>query len=98
MSAAAKRLRGICTGSATVILLVATQSSLGPLQARATANGPTTESQAFAQAAESGDPVQIDTLTTKDTAIFANPNGTLTAQFSAGPVREPDPGSPSGWT
>jgi hypothetical protein len=37
-------------------------------------------------------------LTTKTTMVTHNEDGTWTAELSAGPVREPDPSSPSGWT
>jgi len=51
-----------------------------------------------ALAAESGQPVPVPAATSKTTAVVANPDGTFTATIAAGPVREPDPGDPSGWT
>lgn len=40
----------------------------------------------------------VSSLTTKDALVSANPDGSLTAQLAAGPVREPNPSAPSGWS
>jgi YD repeat-containing protein len=65
---------------------------------RSPVEGPTDAFEAMSKAASTGEPVIIDTYTTADTEILANPNGTFTARISAGPVRVPDPTSSSGWT
>lgn len=39
----------------------------------------------------------IDELTTTTTQVFANPDGTRTAEIAAGPVRVPSETAPSGW-
>ena len=59
---------------------------------------PTTRALALVQAANTGEPVLIDTETTTTTHVFANPDGTFTAEIASGPVRVPDPSDPSGWT
>jgi RHS repeat-associated protein len=61
-------------------------------------DGPTDAFDAISRAASTNEPVVIDTYTTADTEILANPDGTFTARISAGPVRVPDPTSSSGWT
>jgi hypothetical protein len=43
---------------------------------------------ALAAAQSSGKPVEIGDQTTAESVTYANPNGTLTAQIAAGPVRE----------
>jgi acetyl esterase/lipase len=57
-----------------------------------------TEGEALEQAEQVGEPVQVLDLTTADTVVYANPDGTFTAELSSGPVRVPDPSSPTGWS
>lgn len=40
-------------------------------------------------AEQSGHAVEVTSLLTKETAVFANPDGTFTADLASGPVREP---------
>lgn len=58
----------------------------------------TTPQLAFTQAANTGEPVLVDTETTYTSQTWANPDGTFTAEIASGPVRVPDLSSPDGWT
>jgi hypothetical protein len=49
------------------------------------------------QASTSGQRVLIENLTSEDTVVFANPDGTFTSEIAAGPVRVEDPSDPEGW-
>jgi len=53
---------------------------------------------ALEQAAKTGRQVIIADQTTKTTTVYANPNGTLTSTIAGGPVQEPDPSSPTGFS
>lgn len=57
-----------------------------------------TDAAALSEASQTGDPVLATDDTTTTTEVFGQPDGTMTAQIAAGPVREPDPTSASGWT
>ena len=82
---------GLTTGLLTV-------PSHGRVASADEAGWAATEDQASQQAKESGKPVLVLGDMTKDTQVSANPDGTFTAILSAGPVREPDPQSPMGWS
>ncbi len=66
--------------------------------ARAEGSDGITIPEAVAQAAESGHPVLATAETTESSSVVANPDGTLTATLGAGPLQEPDPDSPTGWS
>ncbi len=51
------------------------------------AAGGTSESQASALAAETGERVAVDAATTESSQVFANPDGTFTREMNAAPVR-----------
>jgi hypothetical protein len=48
-------------------------------------------------AGTSGRRVEVTDMVTKTRDVWANPDGSLTAVLSDGPVREPDPNAPSGY-
>lgn len=50
------------------------------------------------QAATLGRQVIVADQTTKTTTVYANPDGSLTSTIAAGPVQEPDPSSPTGYS
>ncbi len=50
------------------------------------------------RAREIGVPVEVEEDTTEDRIVWANPDGTFTAEIASGPVRVEDPESPSGWS
>jgi len=50
---------------------------------------------AFARAKESGQRVEIESERVDDETIYANPDGTVTSEYTAGPVRAQDPDG--GW-
>ncbi len=50
------------------------------------------------QAQEIGEPVEVEEETTQERIVWANPDGTYTAEIASGPVRVADPASPSGWS
>jgi hypothetical protein len=53
---------------------------------------------ALSEAADTGDPVLATAAATETSTVTANPDGTLTSVIGAGPMQEPDPESPTGWT
>jgi YD repeat-containing protein len=53
---------------------------------------------ALEQAATLGRQVIVADQTTKTTTVYANPDGSLTSTIAAGPVQEPDPSSPTGYS
>jgi RHS repeat-associated protein len=53
---------------------------------------------ALEQAAKLGRQVIVADQTTKTTTVYANPDGSLTSTIAAGPVQEPDPSSPTGYS
>ncbi|HET9672681.1 MAG TPA: DNRLRE domain-containing protein [Actinomycetota bacterium] len=84
--------------ASTVQVTPATASS-GASAAEVEPNPPVAEGTlAVAKAAATGEPTIVGDLTTETTQVFANPDGTFTAEVAAGPVRVPDPSSKTGWT
>jgi RHS repeat-associated protein len=53
---------------------------------------------ALTQAANTGQPVLVGTLTSETSQTWANPDGTFSTDIASGPVRVPDETDPSGWT
>lgn len=53
------------------------------------------EEQALAEAAETGEPVEVASATDERSQVFANPDGTFTLETHASPVRVR---TPEGWT
>jgi RHS repeat-associated protein len=53
---------------------------------------------ALEQAAKLGRQVIVADQTTKTTTVYANPDGSLTSTIASGPVQEPDPSSPTGYS
>ncbi len=53
---------------------------------------------ALEQAAKLGQQVIVADQTTKTTTVYANPSGSLTSTIANGPVQEPDPSSPTGYS
>jgi RHS repeat-associated protein len=53
---------------------------------------------ALTQAANTGQPVLVGTLTSETSQTWANPDGTFSTDIASGPVRVPDGTDPSGWT
>jgi RHS repeat-associated protein len=60
--------------------------------------GPLPPNLALTQAANTGQPVLVGTLTTETSQTWANPDGTFSTDIASGPVRVPDGTDPSGWT
>jgi hypothetical protein len=90
------RLSSLFTVLALLVGLVAVA---GRIPARA--DGPlheATEQAASDLAEQTGQAVQVLGDTTADTIVYAQPDGTFRAELSSGPVREPDPTDPTGWT
>src|SRR6476659_2343125 len=69
-------------------------ASPGP---KARADELVTEEVALAQAASTEEPVQVTSETTSTMDVWAQPDGTLTAEISSGPVRVQDPEEPTAW-
>jgi hypothetical protein len=81
-----------------VIALGLTVSARPTVPARAADAQGVSITAAVAQAEQSGQPVVATAETTETTTIQANPDGTLTATVSSGPVQEPDLTSLTGWS
>ncbi|MFD6096897.1 LamG-like jellyroll fold domain-containing protein [Nocardiopsis flavescens] len=80
------------TAASTAVALVLSLLAVSPARADeddepASADRPSAEQDAMSQARETGEPVEITALTDEKTVHYANPDGTLTAEISALPVR-----------
>ncbi|NEC05314.1 LamG domain-containing protein [Streptomyces sp. SID7909] len=78
-------------GAVPAVGIGATQA-LAEDRAPSSAAGATTETQASALAAQTGERVAVDTATTDSSQIFANPDGTFTQEMNAAPVRAREAG------
>lgn len=96
--AAAVLLGGSRAGPAIHAALAHPWGTAAPVSVPATAalTEPTTGA-ARQLAAETHQRVQVTNLTSKQRLVYANPDGTFTAQISNGPARERDATVPGGW-
>jgi putative amidase-like protein/Big-like domain-containing protein len=78
-------------------LSVASSPASAGDQSIASPSSTTPEQQALAQADATGDPVAVTADFTQTTQVFANPDGTLTANIAPGPMQVTDPTSDTGW-
>jgi hypothetical protein len=87
-----------------LVLAIAIAAATAPLALAAEPQLPdhpqvaATVEAAAALAAASGEPVMVASSLTRTSADYVNPDGTHTSDLAAGPVREPDSMSSSGWS
>ena len=84
------RLMALSTAAALTLSILSAVPAVGEEEGPARPAGEDSQSEeldALALAEQTGEPVEIPSLTDEKTQHFANPDGTLTAQISAIPVR-----------
>lgn len=80
-----------------IVLAMSLLTAVQPFTASATDEPIDDSAEASQQAEETGQQVVVPSETTSTTQVFANPDGTFTAEIASGPVRVPDAESANGW-